>query len=71
MKAVQIELPDKLASEINKLVESGWFHNEQEVIRYALTEFVRHNLLELTKKYQLEDIAWSVERRKEPVGRDE
>ncbi|MDA1192070.1 MAG: ribbon-helix-helix domain-containing protein [Candidatus Poribacteria bacterium] len=70
MKTVQVELPDKLATEIDKLVQSGWFHNEQELMRYALTEFVRHNLLELTRKQQLEDIEWAISRRKETASPD-
>lgn len=69
MKSIQVELPDKLASEIEKLVQSGWFHNDQELIRYALTEFVRHNLLELTQKYQMEDIEQVLQQRKERESR--
>lgn len=58
MKSLQVELPDKLAVEVNRLVQSGWFQDEQELVRYALTEFVRHNDLELNKRHQLEDIEW-------------
>jgi Arc/MetJ-type ribon-helix-helix transcriptional regulator len=70
MKSLNVELPDKLASELDRLVQSGWFHNEQELVRYALTEFVRHNLLDLTKQHQLEDIEWALRRRKERTEKE-
>ena len=35
MKSIQIELPDKLAQELDAIVELGWFSNEAEVVRLA------------------------------------
>ena len=60
MKTLQVELPDKLAAELVELVKAGWFRDEQELIRYVLTEFVHHNQLELTEQYQMEDIEWAL-----------
>ncbi len=63
MKSLQVELPDKLADELNLLVEAGWFRNADEAIRLALTEFVRHYRVELMDRFQREDIAWALRQR--------
>ncbi len=60
MKAVQIELPDALASEIETFVKSGWFTSEAEVIRAALVEFVRRNRLDLLERFLRDDIRWAL-----------
>jgi Arc/MetJ-type ribon-helix-helix transcriptional regulator len=60
MKSLQIELPDKLAQELDTMVESGWFHSESEVIRLALLEFTRTHRMELLERFQREDIAWAL-----------
>ena len=60
MKSVQVELPDKLAEEINSLVKAGWFQSEAEVVRLALVEFMRRHRLELMERFQREDIAWAL-----------
>jgi Arc/MetJ-type ribon-helix-helix transcriptional regulator len=60
MKSVQVELPDKLADELNLLVLSGWFRNEEEVVRTALLDFLRHHRAELLERFQREDIAWAL-----------
>lgn len=36
MKTLQIELPEKLAQELEALVKEGWFRDESEAIRYAI-----------------------------------
>ena len=60
MKAMQIELPDGLAAEIEAFVKSGWFASEAEVIRAALMEFVRRNRLDLLERFMREDIRWAL-----------
>jgi len=60
MKSLQIELPDKLAGELDTLVQAGWFRSEDELIRLALTEFVRRHRFELLERFQREDIAWAL-----------
>lgn len=64
MKVVRLELPDKLAEELNLLVESGWFKSEEEAIRLALVEFVRRHRAELLERFQREDIAWALKQRR-------
>ena len=60
MKSLQIELPDKLAEELDSLVKAGWFSSEAEVIHLALLEFVRQYRFELLERFQREDIAWAL-----------
>ena len=60
MTSMQIDLPDKLAVAVQRLVQSGWFQTEQEIIRLALIEFIRRHQAELTEQFQREDIAWAL-----------
>jgi Arc/MetJ-type ribon-helix-helix transcriptional regulator len=60
MKAMQVELPDGLAAEIEAFVKGGWFASEAEVIRVALMEFVRRNRLDLLERFMREDIRWAL-----------
>jgi Arc/MetJ-type ribon-helix-helix transcriptional regulator len=63
MKSIKVELPEKLAHEINAMVKAGWFTNEAEVMRSALREFVRRNRPELLEQFQREDIAWALKQK--------
>jgi Arc/MetJ-type ribon-helix-helix transcriptional regulator len=63
MKQLQIELPDKIAGEVAALVQAGWFHSQDELVRTALLEFLRHRRLELTEAFQREDIDWALHQR--------
>jgi Arc/MetJ-type ribon-helix-helix transcriptional regulator len=60
MKTIQIELPDKVAAEIEALVKTGWFGSEAEVVRAALLDFVRRNRAELVEGFMREDIQWAL-----------
>jgi Arc/MetJ-type ribon-helix-helix transcriptional regulator len=61
VKAVQVELPDALALEIEEFVKGRWFTSEAEVIRAALMEFVRRNRLDLLlERFMREDIHWAL-----------
>lgn len=40
MITIQVQLPEKLAAEIEEYVKTGWFSLEAEVIWAALMEFV-------------------------------
>ena len=63
MKSIQIELPEKLAQELDAMVREGWFRNEAEAVRLALLEFVRRHRLELVERFQREDIAWAIKQK--------
>jgi Arc/MetJ-type ribon-helix-helix transcriptional regulator len=58
-----IELPEKLARELDALIKAGWFSDEGEVVRLALLEFIRRHRLELLERFQREDIAWALQQR--------
>lgn len=60
MKAIQLELPEKLAAEIETYVKAGWFSSEAELIRAALLEFVRRNRVELLERFLRDDIQWAL-----------
>ncbi len=60
MKTIQVEVPDKLAAEIEAFVTTGWFGSEAEVVRAALLEFVRRNRLDLLEGFLREDIRWAL-----------
>jgi Arc/MetJ-type ribon-helix-helix transcriptional regulator len=63
MKQLQIELPDKVACEVEALVKAGWFHSQDELVRTAVLDFLQHRHLELTESFQREDIAWALQQR--------
>jgi Arc/MetJ-type ribon-helix-helix transcriptional regulator len=63
MKSIQIELPDKLGEAVDMLIQQGWFHSEEEVLRFALLEFLRRQRLELHERFQRDDIAWALRQR--------
>lgn len=61
MKAIQLELPDKLAAEIEAYVNAGWFGSEGEVIRAALIDFVKRHRIDLLERFMRDDIEWALE----------
>ena len=63
MKSIHVEIPDKLATEIEAYVETGWFSTEAEVIRAALMEFVRRNRVDLLERFMREDIEWALKQK--------
>ncbi len=53
MKAIHVELPDKLAAEIEAYVQAGWFGSEAEVVRAAVADFIRRRRVELLERRPL------------------
>ena len=64
MKSIRVELPDKIAAELDMLVKEGWFRSEDEIVRLALTELIRRRRFELLERFQREDIAWALQQKK-------
>jgi len=64
MTTVQVELNDKLASELDKIVEDGFFNTQEEAIRFALIKFVESREPALAERFQREDIAWALRQKK-------
>ena len=67
MKAIQIELPDKLAAEIEAYVNAGWFGSEGEVIRAALMDFVKRHRIDLLERFMRDDIEWALKIKGSPA----
>jgi Arc/MetJ-type ribon-helix-helix transcriptional regulator len=60
MKVIHVEFPDKLAAEIEAYVRAGWFGSEAEVVRAAVTDFVRRRRIELLDRFMRDDIEWAL-----------
>jgi len=60
MKTINIDIPEKLAAEIENYIKGGWFSDESELMREALRDFLRHRRPMLTEKYMEEDIEWAL-----------
>lgn len=60
MKTINVDLPEKIAAELTRLVETGWFHDEGEAVRAALVEFLGHRAAELQERFQHDDIEWAL-----------
>lgn len=60
MKTLHIELPEKLAKEVDAQVQSGRFHDPGEVVRAALRDFLASRRFELLEQHQLQDVAWAL-----------
>ena len=60
MKAIQVELPDKLAAEIKVYVNAGWFDSEGEVVRATLMDFVKRHRIDLLERFMRDDIEWAL-----------
>ncbi len=59
MKTVQVQLNDRLASELDALMRAGFFNSEEEAIRFALLKYIQNHEPLLSERFQLEDIAWA------------
>jgi Arc/MetJ-type ribon-helix-helix transcriptional regulator len=64
VKVVQVEIPDKVASELDMLIKDGWFTSEAEIVRLALVEFVHRHSFALMEQFQRDDIAWALQHKK-------
>lgn len=64
MKTVQVELSDRLAKELDALLQEGFFRSEEEAIRFALIEFIRSREPALLERFQREDIAWALKQKR-------
>ena len=59
VKTLSINIPDKLAEQINDYVKAGFFSSEPEVILAAMSEFVRRNRVDMMERFAREDIEWA------------
>jgi Arc/MetJ-type ribon-helix-helix transcriptional regulator len=68
MKTIQIELPEPMVTQVDALIDEGWFTNQNQIILFALAEFIRRYRFALQEQFQLDDIAWALQQQKaQPV----
>ena len=59
MKSLSVDLPDNLAMAVESYVKAGLFNSELDVLLAAISEFIRHNRIDLIEKFAIEDIEWA------------
>ncbi len=57
---IQIETPVRLLSEMQALVEAGWFRSLDELMLDALRRFVESHQTELMERFIREDVEWGL-----------
>ena len=60
LETVTAKLTPRLASEIDALVEEGWYANRSEAIRDAVRNLVENKNLARLEKAVNEDIEWAL-----------
>lgn len=60
MKTVTFTCPDEIASELDRLVESGWEDSADEAIVEALRRYLRLRQPDVLEKHLEADIAWGL-----------
>jgi len=61
MKILELEVPDQIAKRIESLVQAGWFASEEELARFALSEFLSKHRFQLQERCQQDDIRWALD----------
>lgn len=59
METVTAKLTDRLATELDLLVQKGWFANRSDAIRAAVRDMVDQRRLQRLEQAIDEDIAWA------------
>ena len=57
---VQTDVPIRLLTEMQTLVEAGWFRDLDELMVNALRRFVESHRTELMERFIREDVAWGL-----------
>jgi len=63
MEVLQVQVSESIATELDSLVQKGWFSDRAEIVRLALLEFVQTHRFELQERFQREDIAWALQQK--------
>lgn len=64
MKTVRVELNDRLAKELDALLQNGLFSTEEEAIRFALIRLIDSREAVIAEHFQHEDIAWALKQKR-------
>jgi len=57
---IKTEVPLGLLTQVQKLVEAGWFRSLDDVILDALRRFVESHRTELMEEFIREDVEWGL-----------
>jgi Arc/MetJ-type ribon-helix-helix transcriptional regulator len=57
---IKTEVPLGLLTQVQKLVEAGWFRNLDDVMLDALRRFVESHRTELMEEFIREDVEWGL-----------
>ena len=60
MATIQTDVPVRLLSEMQMLVEEGWFRDLDDLMLDALRRFVESHRAELMERFLREDIEWGL-----------
>lgn len=60
MEMVPAKITPKLVSEIDELVQDGWYANRSEVIRDAVRELIQRLKAEKLEQAIKEDVEWGL-----------
>ncbi len=64
MRTIQVEITDKLAEELDTMLQEGWFQTQEEAVRFAILQLVESQRLALQERFQREDIEWALSTKK-------
>ena len=59
-KIVKTEIPTALLSQVQELVDAGWFSNLDEVMLDALRRFLASHRAELMEEFIRQDVEWGL-----------
>ena len=60
MATIQTDVPVRLLTEMQMLVEAGWFRDLDDLMLDALRRFVESHRAELMERFIREDLEWGL-----------
>ena len=57
---IQTDVPVRLLTEMQMLVEAGWFRDLDDLMLDALRRFVESHRAELMERFMREDVEWGL-----------
>jgi hypothetical protein len=60
MATIQTDVPVRLLTEMQMLVEAGWFRDLDDLMLDALRRFVESHRTELLERFVREDVEWGL-----------
>ena len=60
MATIQTDVPVRLLTEMQMLVEAGWFRDLDDLMLDALRRFVESHPAELMERFMREDVKWGL-----------